>query len=128
MKSMTFQDHIQLEQVVAFGLDFIISLLQGPIWPRTISTRNTEGRQIPVYNQQEALAWFKAANYPDCRISAYPYYKYTSNPKYMISLVMIDLDISKFKSRLTLDRALARTLRKIKDVFGTDFKLPVLWS
>ncbi len=30
---------------------------------------------------------------------------------------MIDLDQSRFKSRLALDRALARTLDKIKDTF-----------
>jgi hypothetical protein len=119
---------MQLEQQVTHGLDFIISLIQGPIWPRTVSTRTTEGRQTTVYNQQEALAWFKATNYLDCRINAYPYYKYISNPKHLISLVMIDLDLSNFKSRLALDRALVKTLGKIIDTFEIEFKPPVLWS
>src|ERR687886_2238921 len=41
------------------------------IWPRTISTKATEGKQILVYNKEEALARFKQSNYLDCRINAY---------------------------------------------------------
>jgi hypothetical protein len=40
---------IKLEQDVANGLDLIIS-----IWPRTISTKTTEGRQIPVLLQSQS--------------------------------------------------------------------------
>jgi hypothetical protein len=38
------------------GLDFIISHLNEPIWPRKISTKTTEGRQVMVSSKQEALA------------------------------------------------------------------------
>ena len=40
-------------------------------FPRKISTKTTEGRQILVNDKPQALARFKQANYLDCRISAY---------------------------------------------------------
>jgi hypothetical protein len=48
------------------GLDFILTLFEVPKWPRRISTKLTEGRQILVHNKEEALARFKQANYMDC--------------------------------------------------------------
>jgi hypothetical protein len=36
----------ELEQ----GLDFILNHFQEPVWPRTISTKTREGRQVRVYN------------------------------------------------------------------------------
>jgi hypothetical protein len=51
-----------IEKSVIDGLNFIISHLKEPIWPRRISTKTTEGRQIMVSSKQEALAWYKAAN------------------------------------------------------------------
>ena len=54
------------------GLDYILSHFQEPLWPRTISTKATEGRQILVNSREEALSRFKRANFLDCRISAYP--------------------------------------------------------
>jgi hypothetical protein len=115
------------EQQVIDGLDCILSLLCEPMWPRTISTQTTDGRQVRIYNKQEALASYKAANYLDCRISAYPYInnKIFSN---RIDLVMVDLDLSNFMSRQALDKTLAKIRRKIKDVFGKDFEPLVLWS
>lgn len=53
------------------GLDFILIHLEQPIWPRTVSSHKTEGRQIWVYNKAEAIAIFKKANLFDCRINAY---------------------------------------------------------
>lgn len=113
---------------ISEGLDFILAHLKEPLWPKTISTKTTGGRQILVHNKQETLARYKAANFIDCRICAYPYYaKYIMNPRYLIDLVMIDLDISNFKSRQALDRALAKTVRNIKDILG-GFESSVLWS
>ena len=74
---------------------------QPRLWPRTISTKATQGRQVIVNSQQEALAYFKAANYFDCRISAYPYWRPSivssfagiKNP-IAPDLIMIDLDRS----------------------------------
>jgi hypothetical protein len=54
------------------GLDYILSHCHEPLWPRTISTKTTEGRQVLISSQREALARFAQANYLDCRISAYP--------------------------------------------------------
>ena len=84
-----------VEQQVTEGLDFILTHLKNPMrWPRTISTKASEGRQIPVYSKQEALSYYKDSNYLDCRISAY-------NTKALvdqtIDLLMIDLDLSNFK-------------------------------
>ncbi len=93
------------ETALKKGLDYILSHFehQTQIWPRTISTKATEGRQVIVYSKEEALARFKQANFRDCRISAYPYWRpsITSNfigIKNTISpnFIMIDLDLSNF--------------------------------
>lgn len=57
------------------GVDYILSHFryQFQLWPRTIATKTTEGRQVIVYNREEAIARFKQANFMDCSISAYPY-------------------------------------------------------
>jgi hypothetical protein len=42
---------------------------------------------------------------------------------------MIDLDLKEFKSKLALDRALSKRLRKIKETFETEFEpSTVIWS
>lgn len=56
------------------SLDLILSHFEDPIWPRTISSKTTEGRQVLVCNKEEAIARFAQANSLDCRISAYPDY------------------------------------------------------
>ena len=55
-------------------------------FPRKISTKTTEGRQILVDDKPQALARFKQANYLDCRISAYTELDDTPN------FIFIDLD------------------------------------
>jgi hypothetical protein len=112
------------------GLEFILSHLKESFWPRTISTKTTEGRQVPVYSKQEALAWYKAANFIDCRISAYPYDSGLGKicNRQTIDFVMIDLDLKVFKSKLALDRAMTKTLRKIRGIFGVEFEPTVIWS
>jgi hypothetical protein len=62
-RSPTFHRHTAVEE----GLDFILTHFKEG-FPRTISTKTTEGRQVVVYNKDEALAMFKAANYLDCKI------------------------------------------------------------
>jgi hypothetical protein len=99
-------------------------------WPRTISTKASEGRQIPVYSKQEALSYYKDSNYLDCRISAY-------NTKALveqtIDLLMIDLDLSNFKHNniKALDLAKAKTLANIQDTFDLSKKFEpatIIWS
>jgi hypothetical protein len=127
----TLLDHYykETEEKIAEGLDFILSHFQQTIFPRTISTKTTEGRQVPIHNKRETLAWFEAANYLDCRISGYLCdYGGKISSRQMIDLVMIDLDLSTFKSLLTLDRVLNKTIRKIKETFGNEFEPSIIWS
>ena len=57
---------------IAKGLDFILShFRQNNLFPRKISTKTTQGKQLIVYSREEALARFNQANLSDCRISAY---------------------------------------------------------
>jgi hypothetical protein len=122
------------------GLDyFILSHFQEPLWPRTISTKSTEGRQIIVYSKEEALSYFKAANYLDCKISAYYYHCWT-RPNIVSSfleikknvitpnLIMIDLDrCNFFESDKALESGLRKTLKRIKELL-LGLKPTVIWS
>jgi hypothetical protein len=123
-------------------LDYILSHFktdnkeerQPRLWPRTISTKATQGRQVIVNSQQEALAYFKAANYFDCRISAYPYWRpsivsYFTGIKNAIApdLIMIDLDRCNFDSDKALELALRKTLKRIKELL-LDLIPTVIWS
>jgi hypothetical protein len=107
------------------------------LWPRTISTKATEGRQILVYDKSEALARFKRSNYQDCRISAYPD-NVLENPFRVQSyvgltlvtptdiIIMMDLDRNNFKTDRGLQIALTRTLNNIREKL--DAIPSVLWS
>jgi hypothetical protein len=54
------------------GLGYLLGHIAPPIWPRTISTYATQGAQVLVYSQDQALTRFRQANLLDCRINAYP--------------------------------------------------------
>ena len=104
------------------------------LWPRTISTKASEGRQITVYSKQEALLYYKDSNYLDCRISAY---NARALQQQTIDLLMIDLDLSNFKSNgnnnniKALDLAKEKTLAKIRDTFDLSKEFEpatVIWS
>ncbi len=120
------------EKRISEGLDFILAHLKEPTWPKNISTKSTQGRRVQVKSREEALAWYKAANYLDCTISAYPHHgnqhQRSLNSKYMIHLVMIYLDIANFRSRQALERALGKTLMNIRNIFGIEFNSSVLWK
>jgi len=101
------------------GLDFIIGHFEEPIWPRTVSTHTTEGRQVLVYSKAEAIAIFKQANLLDCRINAYPCYTRVGGiNRQTPNFIFIDLDSSHFTSRNALDRALRKVLKNIKEKFN----------
>ena len=75
--TLFFGMNLSTESKIGTGLNYILGhFLFQPrfllIFPRTISTKTTEGRQILVDSQQEVLARFAQANFIDCRISAYP--------------------------------------------------------
>lgn len=112
------------------GLDFVLSHfpMQEPIWPRKISTKATEGRQVLVYSREETIAWFKAANHLDCRISAYPdYTEWNEINRQAPNLIFVDEDQSSFKSREPLERAHKKTLKTIKDKLE-GAQPTVIWS
>jgi hypothetical protein len=104
------------------------------LWPRTISTRTTEGRQIIVNTREEAIARFKQANYLDCRISAYPYCRRTitatSGNGLAPNFIMIDLDVCNFDNEDdALQRVLKQTVARIKNILqlGRNAKLSDLF-
>jgi hypothetical protein len=108
-------------------LDFILSHFEEPIWPRTISTHTTEGRQALVFTKEEALARFKQANHLDCRINAFSAYtEYQGINRQAPNLIDIDLDKSNFKTERSFNLALNLTLRNIKEILGAT--PTVLWT
>src|SRR5215216_6492791 len=115
------------QEGIEYGLDFILSHFQKLIWPRTISTYATQGRQIEVFNKEKALARFKQANFLDCRISAYPLYtNYKGINRQAPNFIFIDLDRSTFKTERVHKFALNTTLNNIKEKLGGS--PTVLWS
>jgi Primase X len=116
------------DQSVIEGLDFILNLLDYQIcqWPRTISTKVTQGKQLVVNSRAEAIARFKQANSLDCRISAYPYCR-TNNNALPANFIMIDLDGCNFGyDDYALETALRQTLSKVKRLL--QYKPTVIWS
>ena len=78
--------------VVRDGFDFLVTHLQDPLFPRTISTKMTEGRQVLVFSREEALARFRESNL-DCRINAYPDYTgFSGINRQAPYFIFIDLD------------------------------------
>jgi hypothetical protein len=117
--------HCKVEE----GLDFILNHLQEPLFPRKVMTKDI-GYQLEVFNKEEALGYFKSSNYNDCRINAYPTYtEYHGINRTPISFLMFDLDLKDFgekvKPELFLEKALKKTLEKIKDFGGN---ATVLWT
>lgn len=90
------------DNAVNEGLEYILSHFrhQMHLWPRTISTKTIEGRQVVVYSKEEAIAKFKQANFMDSSISGYPYWRPSITSDFAEiknaiapNFVMIDLDI-----------------------------------
>jgi hypothetical protein len=120
---------------IFYGVNFLLTHLSKPEFPRTIATKSTEGRQVVVFGKIQALAYYKQANYMDCRLSAYPY-NVTNNGNYnsnnhkapqIIDFIMLDLDLNNFKySRQKLDKALHKILSELKHTH--DIMPTVIWS
>ena len=115
-----------IERQVSNGMESILKHLNEPNWPRTISTKLTEGRQFTVHSRLEALSYFKDSNFLDCRISAY------KPGGRIVDFIMIDLDHSNFMSNQELNSAKTRTLAKIYTAFRIRNKyikpVTVIWS
>ncbi len=93
-------------------------------WPRNISTHATQNKQIWVYSAREALKYFKAADYLDCRISAYSYVAGHEQ----IDTLHLDHDLEHFKSLLALNKAHNRTRDLLHERFGQPVRPMILWS
>jgi hypothetical protein len=113
--------------IINEGLDFILGHFQERIWPRTISTKTTEGRQVLVYNKEEALARFKQSNYMDCRINAYPaYVEFKGINRQPPNFIFIDIDRSTFKTERAFNMAINNTGKNIKEMLGGDANPTIL--
>jgi hypothetical protein len=124
----------------SIGLESLFELFgdQIHLFPRTISTRLTRGGQIPVNSKEEALAYFKLADFQDCRINAYPYWRPSTVSDFVgiknpiaPDIIMIDLDLDNCDGNMyELDKVLKHTLRRIKQRFNLPvrFTLMVVWS
>ncbi len=110
-----------------YDLDFIISHFQEPVWPRTLSTNATEGRQVLVFNKEDAIQMFKQANFLDCRINAYPDYTgFRDINRQAPNFIFIDLDLSAFNCIEELSTFVKKVLKKIDRIFGVN--PTVIWS
>jgi hypothetical protein len=85
-------------------IQFILSHFEGAIFPRTISTKATFGKQIVVTDIQEIYSKFEQANFVDCRINACPVYtNYKGVNRQSPNFVMCDLDITKFRREIAIE-------------------------
>ena len=71
------------------GLDFILSHFEEPLWPRTVSTKESHNSQILVSSKDEALAIFIQSGFKDCRITAFGKHE---QEKIIPNLIFVDLD------------------------------------
>ena len=99
--SMTLETILskQFEMEVREGLTFILTHLDD-LSPRMISTYATKGAQKRVENFEEAIVWFKASNFRDCRISAYHKYTndYINRAGIAPTVLLVDIDKEHFKT------------------------------
>lgn len=108
------------------GVDYILTHLEEPIFPRDILTKKL-GHKIEVLNKEILLRHFEESDYQDCRINAYPKLtQYRSINLVAPSLVMIDLDLANFDSRKNLDNTLKATLKRIYQLLKV--RPTVLWT
>ena len=89
----------------------IMRLFQGSPFPRTISIYATGGRQVSVCSIEEMFKLFEEAKFVDCRINAF------AADNVNADFVMMDLDLSKFRTEKLLIKALDKTVTNI----GNDF-------
>lgn len=122
---MTLQ--FSIDEEVGNGLYQIIKLFDPSVlyFPRTISTKNLNFKQIEVNSNHEALFYFKQSNYIDCRINAFRGSS-SGKGKFYPDLLFIDIDKSDFKTERGFKLALTTTLKNIRDRLNG---IPmILWS
>ena len=99
--------NVPTDEEIKTGLEFILTHFAAFGFPRAISTKTTEGRQLLVNNRAEALARFKQANYLDCRINAYSNHDIKGDPNF----IFIDIDST---DKLLLDEVLTGKFQSIE--------------
>ena len=93
------------------NIQLTLSHFQVPLFPRTISTHISKGRQIPIHDVDEIYHEFEKSKFIDCRISAFPFIE-----KPVPNFIFIDLD--DIHKNISLDRILEITLSNIKKRLG----------
>lgn len=117
--SCTTIKHIQL----------ILDHFEEPIFPRSVSSKTTQGRQVPVNNVEEVYRRFEEANFIDCRINAYPVFtNYKGINRQAPNFVMCDLDTTKFRIEKLLIKTLQNTTENIVKDLGEGTEPTVLFT
>jgi len=110
------------------GIDFILTHLEEPLFPRTISTYRSEGRQFEVFSKEEMIKAFEQSDFLDCRVNAYPSYtEYKGINRQPPNFLFIDLDKDIVETARAHRLALTNTLRNIKEKLSEAYPT-VLWS
>ena len=84
------------------------------------------GYQKIVYSKEKALEHFIESDFIDCRINAFPSLK--EGATWIPDLLFIDLDLTNFNSKKSLQIALNKTLKNIKEKLDDNPHPTVLWS
>ena len=82
-------------------IQFILNHFEGAgaLFPRTMSTVATHNKQILAADIDEIYSKFRAADFLDCRINAYPdFTNFNGINRQYPAFVMCDLDITKFRT------------------------------
>jgi hypothetical protein len=69
-----------------------------------------------VYSEQEALAWYKAANFLDCRIRAYHSTDSTDDTNIAPSILHVDVDREHFNTTEEFEQCAAKTRANFKEI------------
>jgi hypothetical protein len=67
-----YREKITESSPIFLGLNFLLSHLSKPEFPRTVATLLTGGKQVVVNSNIEALAYYKEANFYGLQISSIP--------------------------------------------------------
>jgi hypothetical protein len=82
------------------GLNFILNHFEKPLFPRTISTYRSEGKQFEVFSKEEMIKAFEQSDFIDCRVNAYrSYTEYKGINRQAPNFVFIDLDSFTFEHK-----------------------------
>src|SRR5919199_2668216 len=105
-------------------IQLILDHFEEPIFPRTISTKATQAKQVPINNIDEAYIRFEEANFTDCRINAYPAFtNYKGLNRQAPNFVMCDLDITKFRTQKLLLKSLHKTTKNVAKDLGQGIQI-----